>query len=88
MLCQSQLWDGAEAIYRLRENKQKLQLESAGRDEQKKLIVDMDTFLRVQPTALTEYDEPLVQWLIEKITVYENRFIEEFKSGMTVDVDE
>ncbi|MDR3552531.1 MAG: hypothetical protein P4L75_05335 [Clostridia bacterium] len=50
--------DIGEEIYRLREDKQKLQLESAGRDEQKKRITDMGTFLREQPTALTEYDHP------------------------------
>ena len=80
--------DVAEEIYRLREDKQKLQLESAGRDEQKKRIADMGTFLREQPTALTEYNEPLVRRLIEKVTIYENKFTVEFKSGVTVDVDE
>ncbi|MFA6808500.1 MAG: DNA recombinase [Eubacteriales bacterium] len=80
--------DVAEEIYRLREDKQKLQLESAGRDEQKKRITDMGTFLREQPTALAEYDEPLVRRLVEKVTIYEDKFIVEFKSGVTVDVDE
>lgn len=75
-------------IYHLREEKQKLQLESAGRDEQKKRISDMGTFLREQPTALTEYDESLIRRLIEKVTVYEDKFTLEFKSGVTVDVDE
>jgi len=48
----------------------------------------MVTFLREQPTALTEYDEPLVRRLIEKVTVYEDKFTVEFKSGVTVDVEE
>ncbi|UOO38356.1 integrase [Oscillospiraceae bacterium CM] len=48
----------------------------------------MGTFLREQPTALTEYDEPLVRRLIEKVTVYEDKFTVEFKSGVTVNVDE
>jgi len=48
----------------------------------------MGTFLREQPTALTEYDEPLVRRLIEKVTIYEDKFTVEFKSGVTVDVDE
>ena len=79
--------DVAEEIYRLREDKQKLQLKSAGRDEQKKRITDMGTFLREQSTALTEYDEPLVRRLIEKVTIYEGKFTVEFKSGVTVDVE-
>ena len=80
--------DVADEIYRLREQKQKAQVESAGRDEQKKRIADMGTFLREQPTALTEYDEPLVRRLVEKVTVYEEKFTVEFKSGVTVDVNE
>lgn len=34
----------------------------------------MDTFLREQPAALTEYDERLVRRLLEKVTVYEDKF--------------
>ncbi|NLX93748.1 MAG: integrase, partial [Clostridiales bacterium] len=39
-------------------------------------------------TALTKYDEQLVRRLIEKVTVYEDKFTVEFKSGLTVDVVE
>ena len=80
--------DVADEIYRLREEKQKVQLDNVGRDELKKRITDMGDFLRKQPTAITEYDEPLVRRLIEKVTVYEDKFTVEFKSGVTVDVDE
>jgi site-specific DNA recombinase len=48
----------------------------------------MSTFLKKQPTALTKYDEQLVRRLIEKVTVYEDKFTVEFKSGLTVDVNE
>ena len=48
----------------------------------------MSTFLQEQPTALTEYDEPLVRRLIEKTTVFEDKFTVEFKPCVTVDVDE
>jgi site-specific DNA recombinase len=48
----------------------------------------MNAFRRKQSTALTEYDGPLVRRLIKKITVYEDKFTVEFKSGVTVDVDE
>jgi site-specific DNA recombinase len=76
-----------DEIYRLRDEKQKVQLDNIGRDELKKRISDMDDFLLEQPTALTEYDEPLVRRLIEKVTVYEDKFTVEFKSGVTVDVE-
>jgi site-specific DNA recombinase len=65
-----------------------LQIENAGCDEQKKHIANTGTFLQEQPTTLTEYDEPLVRRLVEKVTIYEDKFTVEFKSGVTVDVDE
>jgi site-specific DNA recombinase len=74
-------------IYRLRDEKQKLQVENVNRDELKKRIADMSTFLNKQLTALTEYDEQLIRRLIEKVSIYEDKFIVEFKSGVTVDVE-
>lgn len=75
-----------DEIYRLRDEKQKVQLESIGRDELIKRFSDMSTFLRQQTTAVTEYDETLVRRLIEKVGVYEKMFIVEFKSGLVVDL--
>jgi len=80
--------DVADEIYRLREEKQKAQMENATRDELKKRMHDMGAFLREKPIAIAEYDEPLVRRLIEKVTVYENKFTVEFKTGVTVDVEE
>ena len=48
----------------------------------------MSNFLQDQPTSLAEYDEQLVRRLIEKVTVYKDKFTVEFKSGVTVDVNE
>jgi site-specific DNA recombinase len=76
-----------EEIHHLRDQKQKLLLESANRDELKKRIADMSTFLKKQSTALTEYDEQLVRRLIEKVTIYENKFAVEFKSGLIMEVE-
>jgi site-specific DNA recombinase len=73
-------------IYRLRDEKQKVQFENLGRDELKKRIADMRTFLQAQPTAITQYDESFVRRLIEKVTVHENKFTVEFKSGLMVDI--
>lgn len=77
-----------DEIHRLRDQKQKLQVENVNRDELKKRIADMSTFLKKQSTALTKYDEQLVRRLIEKVTIFEDKFTVEFKSGLTVDVDE
>jgi site-specific DNA recombinase len=63
-------------------------VESAGRDELRKKIDDMSAFLKEQPTDITEYDEQLIRRLIEKVTIYEDKFTVEFKSGATVDVEE
>ena len=77
-----------DEIYRLRDQKQELQVENANRDELKKRMADMSTFIKKQPTALIEYDEQLVRRLIEKVTIYEDKFTVEFKSSVTVDVDQ
>lgn len=76
-----------DEIHSLRDQKQKLQVENANRDELKKRMADMSTFLKKQSTALTEYNEQLVRRLIEKVTIYEDEFTVEFKSGVTVDVE-
>jgi site-specific DNA recombinase len=47
----------------------------------------MRTYLQEQPTTIAEYDDQLIRRLIEKVTVYENKFAVEFKSGITVDSD-
>lgn len=75
-------------IYRLRDEKQNIQLQSAGQDEVRNRISDMNEFLRKQSTIITEYDESLVRRLIEKITIHDDKFTVEFKSGLTVEVDQ
>lgn len=79
--------DVAEEIHRLRGEKQKTQIESAGRDETRKRIMDMKAFLRKQDIAVTTFDETLVRRLIEKVTVYDNSFTVELKSGVMVEVE-
>lgn len=80
--------DVADEIYRLREEKQKAQVANASRDDQQKRMDEMITFLQEQPTAITDYDEQLVRRLIEKVTVYADKFTVEFKSWVTVDINE
>jgi len=48
----------------------------------------MSAFLKEQPTDITEYDEQLIRRLIVKVTIYENKFIVEFKSGVMVEINE
>lgn len=47
----------------------------------------MREFLEQHSTEVTEYDEQLVRRLIEKVTIYDERFEMEFKSGAKVDVE-
>lgn len=77
----------ANEIDRLRELKQKALTESAERNGLKKQIAEMREFLNSQTTEVSEYDEQLVRRLIEKVTVYDERFEVKFKSGVTVDVE-
>ena len=53
----------------------------------KERIDDLAAFLDGQVEAVTEYLEPLVRRLIEKITVYDEKLTVEFKSGLEVDVE-
>ena len=47
----------------------------------------MRTFLREQSDGISEFDEKLVRRLVEKVTVQEDGFTVEFKSGGRVDVE-
>lgn len=77
----------ADEIDRLRELKQNALVESAEREGLKQRIREMREFLEQQSTEVTEYDELLMRRLIEKVTVYDERFEVEFKSGAKVDVE-
>lgn len=75
----------AEEIHRLRDLKQNALVASAEQEGLKKRIAEMREYLDSQPTEVLEYDEQLVRRLIEKVTIYDERFEVEFKSGTTVD---
>ena len=77
----------ADEIDRLRELKQNVLEESVEQEGLKQRIREMREFLKQQSTEVTEYDGLLVRRLIEKVTVYDDRFEVEFKSGAKVDVE-
>ena len=79
--------DLADEIDRLRELKQNAMAENAEREGLKQRIAEMQEFLVEQMEQIEEYDEKLVRRLIEKVTVYEEKFMVEFKSGTSVDVE-
>lgn len=76
----------ANEIDALREKKATVLSKNAEQDMLRKRINEMRYFLQTQTSRITEYDELLVRRLIEKITVYNDKLIFEFKSGMTIDL--
>ena len=79
--------DLADEIDRLRELKQNAMAENAEREGLKQRIAEMQEFLAEQMEQIDEYDESLVRRMVEKVTVYEEKFSVEFKSGTSVGVE-
>ena len=50
-------------------------------------IEDLASFLDERTQAVTEYSDVLVRSLIERITVYDEMLVVEFKSGLEIEVD-
>ncbi|MBR4455480.1 MAG: recombinase family protein [Solobacterium sp.] len=75
-----------DEIERLRDQKQKLLLEDAQNIALQQQVEYLGSFLDKQEGGITEYDEALVRKLIEKITVYDDRLVFEFKSGLEIEV--
>lgn len=76
----------ANEIDALREKKAAVVTKDAEQEMLKKRIEEMRQFLQTQSSRVTEYDEQMVRRLIEKITVFDNKLIFEFKSGMTLEL--
>ena len=75
-------------VRRLRNEKQALRAEDASHQDRRTRIDEIMTFLDGLSCELTEYDEQYVRTLIEKITVYDDYFLVEFKSGIEIQIDE
>ena len=76
----------ANEIDALREKKAAVVTKDAEQEMLKKRIEEMRQFLQTPSSRVTEYDEQMVRRLIEKITVFDNKLIFEFKSGMTLEL--
>ena len=79
--------DLADRIEALREEKQRLLMEDATNEGIRQQLRTIEDFLDAQQEAVTEYDEMLVRKLIDKVTVYDDRLVFEFKSGLEMDVE-
>ena len=78
--------DLAEQIEALRDEKQRLLLEDANSANLRQQLKTIEGFLDGQEEAVTEYDEMLVRKLIDKVTVYDDKLVVEFKSGFETEV--
>lgn len=78
----------ADEIVKLREERQQLAVDTSVLDEQIERIKEIQDFIRSQRTDITEFDEALIRRWIKHITVYEDHFTVELKSGLSIDVDE
>ncbi|MCI8749438.1 MAG: DNA recombinase [Lachnospiraceae bacterium] len=82
-----QYGDVVNRIHKLREQRQDVMAQDAERDGRRQRIEEMRAFLEGQVNEPLAYDEQLVRRLVEKITVYENRLMVEFKSGLEINVE-
>ncbi len=74
--------DLGQEIIKLRKEKYRLQLEDAEKENTKQKIADLEKALANISGKVTEYDDALVRKLIERVTVYDDYVIIEFKSGI------
>ena len=84
---QSLIEEIGDAIINLREERQSILTEATLKHDLQERMEDLIAFLDEQTEAVTEYSEPLARRLIEKITVYDEKLVVEFKSGFTVEVE-
>ena len=78
--------DLGQEVIRLREEKYQLQFEDATKESARQKIVELEKTVMEIGGRLEEYDDALVRKLIERITVYDDYFTVEFKSGIEIDV--
>ncbi len=76
----------ADRIDALRKEKQTLLQDDSNQAGQRKDIGGLEAFLDDQSTKVEDYDELMVRKLIRKITVFDDRLVFEFKSGIETEV--
>lgn len=76
----------ADEIFKLREQREKCTVDTAARDAQIARINELQDFIKQQPAHLEAFDEALVKRWLERITVWEDHFTVELKSGLKIDI--
>lgn len=77
----------AEQIFKLREHRQQCTVDTTARDAQITRITDLQDFINEQCTNLAEFDEALVKRWLKQITIWEDHFTVELKSGLKIDIE-
>lgn len=77
----------AEQIFKLREQRQQCTVDTTARDAQITRITDLQDFINEQRTNLAEFDEALVKCWLKQITIWEDHFTVELKSGLSIDIE-
>lgn len=78
--------DVAEEIFHLRELQQQTDSDETTKAIQMERIKELQDFIGQQSNELTEFDEKLVKRWLRKITVWDDYYIVELKSGLSIDV--
>lgn len=74
-------------IIRLREERQEVLSDAARQKGIQERVTELSNFLDTQTKAITEYSDALVRRLIDTITVYDEKLVFVFKSGITTTVE-
>lgn len=78
----------ADEIDELRAEKEELLLQEANKDGIRQRMADTVDYLKNELEEVTEYSEALIRRMLEKITVYDDHFAVEFKSGIEITINE
>ena len=78
--------DVAEEIFHLRELQQQTDSDETTKAIQMERIKELQDFIGQQSNEQTEFDEKLVKRWLRQITIWDDYYIVELKSGLSIDV--
>ena len=77
----------ANQIDNLREEKQNILVDDARCEGIRQRVQEMTEYIQEQPAEVTKYDEQLVRRFVEKITVYDEKFVVGFRAGVELEIE-
>ena len=78
--------DVAEEIFHLRELQQQTDSDETTKAIQMERIKELQDFIGQQSNELTEFDEKLVKRWLRQITIWDDHYTVELKSGLSIDL--